>query len=257
MIFGWWLPQNNSTGVFEQKKHLTYTVLGVKISHRHDYTSCATLRHFEVEFWGGTCRYGTQVRCSVQRFIVKAAHFGARMLKVRPTREGGTPKRLKIWLFQGAFSFGFFHWWKGLKLSWNNPNPSAHHFHWVSLPSTMCYHAKCPLSGPKVARFCEGVEKAQQGGYLTSKQNASPTVSNSCPHLDNSDEAIWSAKLWTAFSRLCWGKLERSGYGVPSLTTAESDEVCFLSLLPRTIWTVFSRYCWGWSGLDCILTIQI
>ncbi len=31
-----------------------------------------------------------------------AVHFGARMLKVRSTREGGMPKRLKIWLFQGA-----------------------------------------------------------------------------------------------------------------------------------------------------------
>ncbi len=42
------------------------------------------------------------LRYNVQGFIVRAAHFGARMLKVRPTGEGGTPKRLKIWLFQGA-----------------------------------------------------------------------------------------------------------------------------------------------------------
>ncbi len=27
-----------------------YTVLGVKISHGHDHTSCATLGHFEMEF---------------------------------------------------------------------------------------------------------------------------------------------------------------------------------------------------------------
>ncbi len=31
-----------------------------------------------------------------------AAHFGARMLKVRLTGEGGTPKRLKVRLLQGA-----------------------------------------------------------------------------------------------------------------------------------------------------------
>ncbi len=37
-----------------------------------------------------------------QSFIIRAAHFDARMLKVRPTREGGTPKMLKLWLFQGA-----------------------------------------------------------------------------------------------------------------------------------------------------------
>ncbi len=41
-------------------------------------------------------------QCSVQSFIVRAAHFGARMLKVRLTGEGGMPKRLKIRLFQGA-----------------------------------------------------------------------------------------------------------------------------------------------------------
>ena len=27
-----------------------YTVLSVKISHGHDYTSCATLGHFEMQF---------------------------------------------------------------------------------------------------------------------------------------------------------------------------------------------------------------
>ena len=78
------------------------TVLGITISHRHDYTSCATLGHFEVEFRCGTSRYDPQAQCSVQSFIVRVAHFGARMPKLRPTGEGGTPKRLKIWLFQGV-----------------------------------------------------------------------------------------------------------------------------------------------------------
>ncbi len=31
-----------------------------------------------------------------------AAHFGARMLKGKLTVEGGTPKRLEIWLFLGG-----------------------------------------------------------------------------------------------------------------------------------------------------------
>ncbi len=78
------------------------TVLGVKISHGHDYTSCSTLGHFEVEFRCGIRRHDTQTQCSTQRFMVGAAHFGARMLKMRPTGEGGMPIRLKIWLFQGA-----------------------------------------------------------------------------------------------------------------------------------------------------------
>ncbi len=55
-----------------------------------------------MEFWGGTCRYDTQAQCWVQSIIVRAAHFGARMLKRRPPGGGGTLNRLKIWLFQGA-----------------------------------------------------------------------------------------------------------------------------------------------------------
>ncbi len=82
--------------------HTKYAVLGVKISHGHDHTSCATLGHFEVEFRCGTCSYDTRAQCWVQRFIVGAAHFDVTVLKRRPPREGGTPKRLKIWLFQGA-----------------------------------------------------------------------------------------------------------------------------------------------------------
>ncbi len=37
----------HSTGTVSKDVH---AVLGVKIGHRHDYTSCATLGHFEVEF---------------------------------------------------------------------------------------------------------------------------------------------------------------------------------------------------------------
>ncbi len=80
-----------------------------------------------MEFWCGTCRYDTQAQCWVQSFIARAAHFDVTVLNTRPTGEGGTPKRLKIWLFQGGK-----HWWNRLKLSRNNPSPLAHHFHQVS-----------------------------------------------------------------------------------------------------------------------------
>ncbi len=33
---------------------------------------------------------------------VKAAHFGARVLKRRPPGEGGMPNRTEIWHFQGV-----------------------------------------------------------------------------------------------------------------------------------------------------------
>ncbi len=78
------------------------TVLGIKISHGHDHTSCATLGHFEMEFWCGTCSYDTWAQRWVQRLIVRAAHCDVTVLQGRPPREGGLPNRLKIWLFQGA-----------------------------------------------------------------------------------------------------------------------------------------------------------
>ncbi len=137
----------------------SYTLLGVKISHRHDCTSCATLGHFEVEFWCGTCRYDTHVQCSVQRFIVGAAwKFGF-------FREQILMKWTETFTEQSqplgpSFPPGFTSW-----VLWHNALP-----------------CKTLSSRPKVARFCEGVKKARQGDYLTRKQNASPTVGNSRPH---------------------------------------------------------------------------
>ncbi len=40
-------------------KHCIFTVLSVKISHSHDFTSYAALGHSEVEFQCGTHRYDT------------------------------------------------------------------------------------------------------------------------------------------------------------------------------------------------------
>ncbi len=81
-----------------------------------------------MEFQCGTCRYDTQAQSSVQGFIVGAAHFGARVLKMRPTGEGGTPKRLKIRLFQGAM--------KWTEIFLKQSQPQAHHVHRVSLPGS-------------------------------------------------------------------------------------------------------------------------
>ncbi len=189
------------------------TVLGVKISHGHDCTSCATLGHFEVEFWCETCRYDTLVQHSVQGFIVRAAHFGARMLKVRPTGEGGMPKRLKNWLFQGA---------NVDEMDWNfhrtipAPWPIIFtEFHSPGSPSAMRYHAKHDRLGQRLLGSVKGWRKryrVRESDYSTSKQNASPTVGKCRPH------------------------------------HLESNQVCLLSLLLRTIWTSFSCSCWQWSG---------
>ena len=60
-------------------------------------------------------------------------------------------------------------------------------------------------SGPRVARFCEGVKKARQGDHSTSKQNASPTVGNSQPHHLESNQicllSLLLSLMRSAFSR--------------------------------------------------------
>ena len=55
--------------------------------HEHGVTSHPILEHFEVEFCCGTCRCDPWAQCSVQRFSVKAARFGAKELKRKPTEE--------------------------------------------------------------------------------------------------------------------------------------------------------------------------
>ncbi len=65
------------------------TVLGVKIFHTHDISSYAVLKHIEVEFSCGTHRYDLVI---VQRLDARAAHFGATVLKTRPTGQGRMPK---------------------------------------------------------------------------------------------------------------------------------------------------------------------
>ncbi len=55
-----------------------------------DGISYTVLKHVEVEFWCGVCRCDPGTQCSVHWINVKAAHFGARMLKRRPT-GGGPP----------------------------------------------------------------------------------------------------------------------------------------------------------------------
>ncbi len=99
-------------------------------------------------------------------------------------------------------------------------------------------------SGPKVARLSEGMKKAPQGDYSTSKQNALPTVGNSRPHHPESTQvcllSLLLRTIWTTFWHYCRGRSEQPGSRLPSLTSAESDEVCLLSLLLRTIWTARS-----------------
>ncbi len=118
------------------------------------------------------------------------AHFGARMLKSRPPREGGTQKRLKIWLFLGGK-----HLWNALKFLQKNPDPLAHHFHRVSLPRSsgaMRYHAKPYHLGQRLLGSVRGWKKhkrVREGDDLKSKQNTSMTVSKSRPHhLDTSED---------------------------------------------------------------------
>ncbi len=81
---------------------LRHAVLAVSNCVGHDGTSYAVLKHVEVEFWCGTCRCETGTQCSVHRVNVKAAHFGARMLKRRPPEGGGHAKQNRNMAFSGG-----------------------------------------------------------------------------------------------------------------------------------------------------------
>ncbi len=78
------------------------TDLAVSNCVTHDGTSYAVLKRVEAEFWCGTSRCDTGTQCWVHRVNVKAAHFGARVLKRETTRGGPMPNRTGIWLFQGV-----------------------------------------------------------------------------------------------------------------------------------------------------------
>ncbi len=82
-------------------RNLKNTVLAVNNCVEHDDTSYVVLKCVEVEFWCGMCRCDTGTQCWVHRINVKAAHFGARMLKGKPPGEGAMPDRREICLFQG------------------------------------------------------------------------------------------------------------------------------------------------------------
>ncbi len=145
---------------------LTYTVLGVKISHGYDYTSCTTLGHLEMEFWCGTCRYDTQAQWWVLH--CQGCPFWCHSAQKEATWRGRHAKQAENVAFSGGKC-----WWNGLKLSQNNPSSLAHHFHQVSLPgssSTMCYHAKPYRPGQRLLGSVRGWKKHDRvwgGDYLT------------------------------------------------------------------------------------------
>ncbi len=98
---------------------------------------------------------------------------------MRSTGEWGMPNRLKIRLFRGQT------WMKWTEIFMGQSQPPGPPFPLGFTPRVLQLHVlpcRTLLSGPKVARFCEGVKKVwpvQVGGYSTIKQNASTTVSKS------------------------------------------------------------------------------
>ncbi len=149
-------------------KFNTCTVLGVKISHGHDYTSCATLGHFEMEFWCGTLdmilRHNVEYRASLSGLPILVPEWSKGGHLEREARQRG-------------WKFGFFRGQMLMKWteifteeSWPPGPPFPPGF----TPRVIrCYVLPCKtlLSGPKVARFCEGMNKVQKGarGWLLDK----------------------------------------------------------------------------------------
>ncbi len=103
-----------------QTQTKAYTVLAVSNCVGHDVTSYAVLQRVEGGFWCGTCRCEIGTHCWVHRLNVKAAHFGATMLKRKTTGEGDILKGLEIWPFPGV---------NADEIAWNFPGgvlPTRH-----------------------------------------------------------------------------------------------------------------------------------
>ncbi len=129
---------------------------------------------------------------------VKAAHFGAAVLKRKPPGGGGRAKQKRNLAFSEGKSG-----WNWLKFLQKTPDPLAHHFHFDSLPrpsGTKSKHAKALCLGWEVAMFCEAAKREWQGGTLTGP---------------------WVRGLQTAVSR--YRELRQSR--LPSLTPAEADQI--------------------------------
>ncbi len=115
-------------------------------------------------------------------------------------------------------------------------------------PQVICHYAlscKTVSSGPKVARFCEGVKKARHGDYLTSKQNASLTVGNSRPHCLKSNQvcllSLLLTMIWSAFSPMMrfWPFWSSSG-----VVREGRPELCRPDGCHQKYWWDEAENCW-------------
>ncbi len=214
---GSWPPRTTRLGTFfhcpEQK---TCTVLAGSNCVEHDSTSYAVLKCVEVEFWCGISRCDTGTQCWVHRVNVKAAHFGARVLKRKPPGEGAMPNWIEIWLFQGV---------NVNEMGWNFHGRILTPWPTISIGIHSLGHLVPYVSTQKphvwVERLLYSVKLQKESDRVTCKQNSSKMV----------------GKSRSGLPRLVLLRPIRSA----KLRSAD----CLLSLLLMTaIWTAFSQYFW-------------
>ncbi len=123
----------------------SHTVLAVSKCVKHGETWNTVLKHVGVKIWCGTCRCDTGRQCWVHWVNVKAAQFGARMLKRRPPGGGGAcQKRLKSGFLRGK------KWMKWPEIFMGQSQPPGQSFPHGCIPRVLWHHAqacKNPVSG--------------------------------------------------------------------------------------------------------------
>ncbi len=150
-----------------------------------------------MEFWGGTCRYDTQVQCWVQTFSVRDAHLDATVLKTRQTGQDSMPKRLEIQLFSGG-DVNELDWnfhgtvpapWPIISARFHSPGPPAP----CATLRNLIIQAKRLLDS---VRWRKRRDRVREGESLTCKQNASTTVDKSrLRPLDTSEDDLYCKDL--------------------------------------------------------------
>ncbi len=205
--------------------------LGVKISHGHNYTSCATLGHFEVEHVDLMLRYNVHYIGSL------SGPFWCQNAQSETNSGGRHAKEAGNLAFSGGKR-----WWSGLKLSQNNPSPLAiisTRFHSLGPP------ALCAIMQNAIVRV-KGCQVSVRG-WKKRDRVAIWQVNKTHRQQSSILGLVTSSPIRSAFSHYCWGRSGLPGSGLPSLycrgrsgrpyrTTAEEDRngqdlVCLHSLL--------------------------
>ncbi len=117
------------------------------LSKLRSWTLCSVV--LELSKWNFDVERVAETQCSVHRFNVEAAHFGARVLKRRSPGEGAMSNRIEIWHFRGQMLM------KLDEIFMEQSGPKGRHFPVGFISQALRrYEQACknPVSGPRGCR---------------------------------------------------------------------------------------------------------